>query len=283
MAKVGICFPSKDFLKLSEEEFVPYLKKFQQKGLYSFDMYTEFLLKQKLINTILQQMQKHNIKVSLHYQGDIPKDNEQAIMQVKEQLKAIRQILDSNGHCYEINIVFHVPDYQKNKYAHLNEMIVFFQTITTFAEDLKFNILIEILSNNHPAGNHLGNDFSEISIFLNNIDNENFGVCWDLGHTRLNHLENKELLLVPAKIIDRIKFVHVHNAYQKKDGKYIEHIPLTDLKLQSAELKFLIENNYKGIYSLEYGLDGLSENVNIYLDNIKKLNKFIEKNKEERK
>ncbi len=280
MAKIGICFPAKDFLRLSETEFNQYLERFQKKGLYSIDLYTEFLLKHKPTNILLKQIKKNKLKITMHYNEEFPKDTKEAIKHIKKQLKELRKILDTNQHRYQINIVFHIPDYQDNKYAHVKEMIYLFQEITDFAKKLRFNILIETLSNNHPAGNHLGNDFSEIVLFLNNIPAKNFGVCWDLGHTRLNHLENKETLFVPPKIINRIKFTHVHNAYQQ-NGEYNEHIPLTDLKLQSAELKYLIQNNYKGIYSLEYGLERLPENIDVYLDNIQKLNNFIEKNKED--
>jgi len=280
MAKIGICFPAKDFLRLSETEFNQYLERFQKKGLYSIDLYTEFLLKHKPTNILLKQIKKNKLKITMHYNEEFPKDTKEAIKHIKKQLKELRKILDTNQHRYQINIVFHIPDYQDNKYAHVKEMIYLFQEITDFAKKLRFNILIETLSNNHPAGNHLGNDFSEIVLFLNNIPAKNFGVCWDLGHTRLNHLENKEALFVPPKIINRIKFTHIHNAYQQ-NGEYNEHIPLTDLKLQSAELKYLIQNNYKGIYSLEYGLERLPENIDVYLDNIQKLNNFIEKNKED--
>ncbi len=278
MIKIGICFPTQDFIR-HEEEIDKYFKLFKEKNLYSLDMYTEFILKHKPTNHLLKQLNHNNLKLTFHYNGKIDKDSNKAIKQIKKELKEIRKILDKNHHLYQTNIVFHIPDYQDNKYQHIKKMIVLFKQISEYALKLRFNILIETLSNNHPKGNHVGNDFSEIILFLNNITNKNFGVCWDIGHTRLNNIEDHENLFIPKKMIDRIMFTHIHNAYQK-NGEFNEHIPLTDLKLQDDELEFLIKNDYKGIYNLEYGLECIKENIEIYLNNIEKLNNFIKKKKE---
>ncbi len=280
MLKIGLCFPEIDYRRLEIEQFNEYLEMLKEKELYSFDMYTEFLIKHNPTKPLLEILKKNNIKLTFHYNGEFTLNNKLDLKKIKNDLKTLRKILDKNKHYYQTLIVFHIPNYVDNKYKHIKNMIKVFQEITKYGLKLRFDILVETLSNYHPCGQKIGNDYSEIVLFLNAIKEKNFGVCWDLGHTRLNNIESREKLYVPVQLIPKIRFTHIHNFYQK-NGEYIDHIPLTNLKKQDAEICFLLKNNYKGIYHLEFPVENLKENIYVYLDNIEKLKKFILKYKED--
>ena len=277
MTKIGICFPERDYKRLEENEFIEQIKKLKEGGLYSFDLYTELILRNKPNKFLLTTLFEEDIKITFHHNGVLYTGNEKEdIKKIKKDLKELRKIMKANKHNYETTIVFHIPNYEDNKYAHIKKMIKYFKEISKIGEKNNFKILIETLSNNHPKGNHVGNDFSEIILFINNIPSKNFGICWDVGHTRLNHIEDHENIFIPEKLKEKIMFTHIHSFY-KKDEKIVEHMPITNLELQDDEIDFLKESNYNGVYSLEYQMDGIKENVNIYIDNIKKLTEYIEK------
>lgn len=282
MKKIGICFPEKDFIKTPSEDFKKDLTKLRESGLYSFDLYTKFLLTYKPTNHLLDLFNDLNIKITFHYHGVTYNNNlKRTINLYKKEISELRKILDKNNHKYQTSIVFHVPDYQNDKYSHTKKMIVLFKEISDYAQTYNFNILVETLSHNHPTGQHIGDDFSELKLFSNYIKNDNFGICWDLGHTRLNQIEQKNNLLLTNDLIKRTKHTHIHNFGFKKDQCF-DHIPLTNLKMQDDELNLLIDNNYQGIYNLEFEMERLKENIDIYCENIKLLSNYIKERENEK-
>ncbi len=281
MIKIGMCFPQKDFIRLSEEKFIDYLTILKENGLTSFDMYPSFLLTYKPTNCLLKILKELNLKLNFHYDMELYNgDLKNSIKKCQNEISSLRKILDNNDHQYQINLVFHVPDYQENKYRHLKQMILFFKKISDYAQNIRTNILIEILSHNHPQGGKIGDDLSEIVLFLNHIDNCNFGICWDLVHTRLNQIEERDIPVI-SEVIKRTMYTHISGFYSKNNDNY-DHIPLTNLKLQDDELDILIENNYQGVYNLEFEVENLKENISVYTDNINKLKKYIEERKNEK-
>lgn len=262
--KIGICFPEMDFKQMELDNFVSYMVGLKAAGVKSFDFFIDFFLemdhkKEKLLTI----MKDNDMKITMHYVGTIE--------EAENKLNIAGRNINVR---YNVPIVFHLPSYDKNKYSHVKEII---EKIKNLVEHREYDILIETLSKNHPNDQNLGDDISEINLFLKMIPDNNFGICWDIGHTRMNHIEEKTSLYIND--ISRVKMTHIHNlAYRKK---FFDHIPLTDLDLQDEEIKYLIRNGYNGIYSLEFPIENMKENIEVYIDSIKKIKKLIEEVKYE--
>ncbi len=283
LIKIGICFPKYDYEKMTLNELKGYLLKLKEAGVSSFDFYTTMFLNsndklKKLINFFV----KNELQVTFHYNSknklNLKDDNDyEALLQMyKDDLVIIYNNLQTLNINYQIPIVFHAPEYSNewDKHNHQEKLIKIFRELSNFSKQLNFVIVIETLSNNHPKGNHIGDDVEELELLVNNIDNDNFGICWDIGHTRLNNIENNSSLYLTPNLLKKVKFTHIHNIVEK--SKSIDHLPLTNLDYQRAELECLIKNNYHGIYSLEIETKNLRENILIYIDSIKKLKILLE-------
>ena len=96
MLKIGICFPVNDFKRLDVVEFEKYLTMLKEKGLYSFDMYTEFLIKHLPTKPVLTILKKHDFKLTFHYSGAYSLDLKKDLKKIKQDLKTLRKILDKN-------------------------------------------------------------------------------------------------------------------------------------------------------------------------------------------
>lgn len=262
--KIGVCFPAIDFELMEFDNFLSYMIGLKSSGVTSFDFYIDFFLemnhkKEKLLTI----MKDNDLKITLHYTGAM-KDAEKKLDMAGRNMN-VR---------YNVPVVFHLPSYDKNKYAHVKEIM---SKIRDLVEHREYDILIETLSKNHPNDQNLGDDISEINLFLKMIPDNNFGICWDIGHTRMNHIETGSSMFIQD--ISRVKMTHIHNLAYKR--KFFDHIPLTDLDLQDEEIKYLIKNGYNGIYSLEFPLNNMKENIEVYLDSIKKIKRLIEEAKHE--
>lgn len=262
--KIGVCFPQMDFENMNIEDFLSYMVALSHAGVNNYDFFIDFFLEMNHKKIKLVEIMKDNdISISMHYQG--------LIKDAIKKLKTVESNLDVN---YKIPVVFHLPSYDKNKYEHIKEIKGKLEEIV---ENKKFDILIETLSKNHPNNQNLGDDISEINLFLKLIDKDNFGVCWDTGHTRINSIEENTNIYIND--ISRVKMTHIHNFYYK--NKYLDHIPFTHFYYQDDEIKYLVKNGYKGIYSLEFPLNNLKENIYIYLNSVMRLKKLIEEVKNE--
>lgn len=262
--KIGACFPALDFETMELDKFLSYIMGLRTNGVDSFDFFIDFFIemdhkKERLLNFF----KSNDIGITMHYQGYM-KD-------AYNKLEIVSQNINVN---YIIPVVFHLPSYDKDKYDHIRQIV---SKINKLLEHKSFDILIETLSKNHPNNQNLGDDISEINLFLKLIPDSNFGICWDLGHTRINHLEEKSNLYLND--ISRVKMTHIHNFYYK--NKFVDHIPFHNLDNQDEEIKYLIKNGYKGVYSLEFPLNNLKENIDVYIDSIRKLKILIEEEKYE--
>jgi sugar phosphate isomerase/epimerase len=287
---IGICFPESDFLTMDFDEFKEYIHSFKDKGLYSFDIFTSLLISNhKNINELLSFLNDNDIKITFHYAGnnlDVGSLDdmkaEMVLNQYRDDLIKLRNKLQACDIFYKTTIVFHALNYEEEyqKYEHELNQIKIFNELCEIAEKLDFDILIETLSYNHPSGNHLGDDYNEIEKIVGEVKHNNFGVCWDIGHTRLNALEEYTDIYLPSNIMEKVKFTHIHS-YSPDDGKYeVEgHLPLINKTHIDKELHYLFNSNYQGIYSLEINTGHLKENINIYLDSINILSNMLEEEK----
>ena len=292
MNKIGICFSSKDFTIMPFIELKNYLLSLKKAGITSLDFYTElFLDVTPKIGELAKFIIENDIKITFHYYSSIninsienENDYDKFLDVCVKELSIVRKNLEELNINYQTSIVFHAFDYtdEIGKYSHEKELIRIFSTLCEYGLKLKFEILLETLSYNHPTGKHIGDDISEIETFINRINYDDFGICWDIGHTRLNNIERKTNLYLPSNIMNKVKFIHVHNIELKANQKnYVDHLPLASLQLQDDELEYLVRNGYEGIYSIETPTENLRDKIDVYIECIKKLKIFLENIKED--
>ncbi|MGE5455743.1 MAG: TIM barrel protein [Ignavibacteriales bacterium] len=280
MKKIGICFPEKDFLSMDFEKFKNYILLFKENGLYSFDIYTSLIISgYDKINELLIFLNNNDIKITFHYAESKCIDEKNILKSCIEDLISVRNKLDACHINYHTTIVFHAQNYahEYQKYEHLQSQILFFKELCKKTKELNFDILVETLSNNHPIGNHIGDDYIEIENLIDEVNQDNFGICWDIGHTRLNSLEEYSNIYLPMNIMNKVKHTHIHS-FSLDDGihEVLDHLPLLNDVYKNKELKYLQDFGYDGVYSIETDTNNLSENINIYLDSIKLLNNMLD-------
>lgn len=279
MSKVGICFPEYDYLNMEKNQFKQYLNQFIDHGLYSFDMFTSLITNSDdKIYDILTFLNEKNIKLTFHYhtlskiENILDEDNMMLLLnQYKDDLTKLHNKLKRVGINYDIDVVFHALDYieEYQKYFHETNLIYVFKELLKYSKPLKINILLETISHSHPINKHIGDDIYELESIIDKINDSNFGICWDIGHTRMNSIESNDNMYLTDKIINKVKFTHIHNIYIDSNNKILmDHLPLTDLDLQEEEIDYLKSKNYDGIYSIEVSAQNLKENIEIYLNSI---------------
>lgn len=292
MNNIGICFPGSDFEIMPAKEFKDYLLRFKEAGITSFDFYTKlFLNNTDKLTDLVQFLNKNDIKITFHYQSidnidliSVKEDYDLLYDLYQKELSTVRSNLIKLDVKYKTTIVFHALDYfnESRKYNHEQHIIDVFRKLSVYGKELDFEILIETLSRNYPVGHHIGDDLGELEDFVNGIDSDNFGICWDIGHTRLNNIENNTSLCLSEKVIEKVKFAHIHNIHLNKDNRlYLDHLPLTRMSYPKEELAYLLKKEYKGVFSIEVGTEHLKENILVYLDSIKLLKEMLESLKEE--
>lgn len=284
MNKIGICFPQRDFFELKYEDFKNYILKFKNCGIYSIDFYTDFITDyQNNIDELLEFLNVNNIIVTFHYANknkiEVNSESEkrEELEIYKKEIETLRNRLIAANMNYNTTIVFHAFDYynESEKYKKINYFIEIFSDLCDYAKEYNFEILLETLSKNHPKGNHIGDDIDELEFIINNINKTNFGICWDMGHTRTNFIENNFNKYLTNNILSKIKFAHIHNFYIQDNIIKIDHLPLTNVELLKDEIKFLYNKGYKGIYLNETNIENLKENFLIYKESIKNLNSIL--------
>ncbi|MFA5603252.1 MAG: TIM barrel protein [Bacilli bacterium] len=284
MNNVGICFPGYDYEKMSFETLSNYLLQFLEAGITSFDFYTTMFLKNDdKLNKLVKFLINNNIKITFHYNTNKKFEDlnyEELLNQYKDDLVKVRNTLKIYNINYPTTIVFHGLPYQEewNKHDHQNELIKLYKELSDFSIPLNFIITIETLSKHHPIGNHIGDDIHELELITSGVNNENFGICWDIGHTRLNNIEFNSELYLSKELLSKVKFTHIHNIALNKSN--IDHLPITDLNYQKDELEYLIKNDYQGVYSIEIETKNLKENILIYLNSIKNVKQIIKEMEE---
>lgn len=284
MNNIGICFPGYDYENMSFETLSNYLLQFLEAGITSFDFYTTMFLKNNdKLSELMTFLIKNDIKITLHYNSNKNTENynyEELLKHYKDDLVKVRNTLKIYNINYKTTVVFHGLPYQEewNKYDHQNNLIKLYKELSDFSIPLEFIITIETLSKYHPVGNHIGDDIHELELITRGVNNENFGICWDIGHTRLNNVESNSDLYLTENLISKVRFTHIHNISLNKSN--IDHLPITDLNYQKDELEYLIKNNYRGIYSIEIETKNLKENILIYLNSIKKVKQLIKEMEE---
>lgn len=265
--KIGMCFPVKDYQNNNFNDFKNYILKLKSAGLTNIDMFSSFIIDyNNEIDNLLEFLNNNDIKISFHYSGE----NNYEIYQ--NHILTVRNRMKASNMNYETTMVFHAPDYETeyNKYEHMKKVINDFQKLSLYAKDFDIKILLETLSCEMPKGKHIGDDIEELELIANNIENNNFGFCWDLGHTSLDSDKGLKDELLTNKMISKTSFTHIHS-YNKE----IDHLPLIKPEQVENEIELLKKVGYQGVYSLEFEVLNLKENIDMYIESINNLKKLL--------
>lgn len=266
--KIGMCFPEYDYKHIDFNDFKKYIIELNNIGVNNFDFYSSFICDYKNdIDNLFEFLNSLDIKVSFHFNGY------QNLETYKFHISTVRNRMRAANMDYETTMVFHAPNYEheSSKYSHIRTVVNDFDELSEFAYSFKILVLVETLSKTFPSGNHIGDDIDELEVLANSIENPNFGFCWDIGHTSHDSDNNLQDELLTNKIINKTKFTHIHGYNEK-----IDHLPLINPDLVEGEVKLLIRNNYKGVFSLEHEVKNLKENIEVYKTSIKNLKKLLE-------
>ncbi len=149
-----------------------------------------------------------------------------------------------------------------NTALHLDKNIMFFREMANTLGKIKVDILIETLQTDIAKGRRVGDRWQDLEIMMRNIENENFGICWNMKNTRVNYLEYNDRMLPQKQINERIKMSTFSNV-----NAYIKERRPFNVELQIEELKYLISIEYAGVLHLEY-IYSMIEEMNVSYQNV---------------
>lgn len=269
--RVGIDLNTRYLDGKNRKEVDGYIRSLREHRVINLDLIVNFVLG-KENRHILKSIRNNEITVSMHsnsieglYTTFYSTQSIEASL--NKQLKALEdsdKILREIGFNNEIPVIYHAGQViNRNRELTLRLGAEFFNRLSNKAVNLGMCILTESLSINHPDVDCLGNNWDDLYRLNKLIDSNNWGICWDTGHTRGNTIEENSFPYPPEDLIEKIKFTHIHNMY---DG--IDHLPLISGEWQDNEIKFLVMHNYSGIYSLEYDFRFVDENNHNELVNL---------------
>jgi sugar phosphate isomerase/epimerase len=122
---------------------------------------------------------------------------------------------------------------------------LFWKDILECLKDHDMDILIENIFEDAPR---------ELSILMDEINQDKMNICFDVGHSRL--AKNTELQDWIATLNHRIKYVHLH----WNERIYDEHNSPTDANLFYFN-KILNKNEVEPMIALEYHVNNLEEEI----------------------
>ena len=254
-ARIGVDLNSRFTNGRTTKDVDNYLKELRKHRVTNLDLIVSFVIEDDNRH-ILESIYNNGMTVSMHSNaidniyttfnnsGEIGVSVDKQLGDLQHTDKILREIGFSN----DIPIVYHggqVVDGDRKKALNLGAE--FFNRLSEKTSSIGMSILMESLSVNHPKVDCIGNNWDDFQIMNNLILSNNWGICWDTGHTRSNSVEEGESPYPPANLVDKIKFTHIHNMYDN-----VDHLPLIDGEWQDNEIKFLVTNGYNGVYSLEY-------------------------------
>lgn len=255
---IGIDFDFTNTDKFSFKEKINYIDTLKNLGIQNFDFY--FSSTENISNLeIYKYLKDNNIRISFHghdinkYGTDIMDEGycKKSLNTHKKYLKNLRNKLLSIGIGYETTVVYHPGEIEYFQ-------IKFFKELADFAKSLKFKICIETLGSNFPVRgiNLFGTQFNGFKDILK--ESSNIYICWDIGHTQYT-CYNNNIDRLPNFDVSRIGFTHIHK-FDINKGR--DHFAL-DKNFSTEEIMFLKNNNYKGLYNLEFdfGLTTISETI----------------------
>ena len=120
-------------------------------------------------------------------------------------------------------------------------------------ENRRHRIAIEL--QRQKKASDYGATYGDLVTLLEDVDDENFGICWDFGHAYYNTLEWNLHELPPEEFLRNTIHTHIHSIY-----KGITHFSLSqgDLPLERW-VRLLLEADYNGLFILELIEDRMGE------------------------
>lgn len=135
---------------------------------------------------------------------------------------------------------------------------------------------LEILRNRSDSNRlHIGDSYSEILKIINEVGDDDVGICWDFGHAFAmfeRYLQDK---FPPEEFLKKVVHCHVHDCRAQKT-----HLPLGFGRIPIEEyIQLLKKSGFSGILNLEIVPHKINdpENFMKYIeDNVKMIRNLIE-------
>lgn len=274
--------------KNSEGEIKKYIEDLRNYGVSNLDLIMDYVLNE-YNSRVLELIKEAEMTISIHsnpidgvYTTFEDLDSVRNSIDIHyNKIKDIDKILRSKGFNNIVPIIYHAGKVTKDRNIELSLSTKFFKGLAEKVKGYNFEILTETLSLNHPKGDNIGNCWEDFLVLNENIKEDNWGICWDTGHTRLNSVEEGNNLYPPLEIVDKIKFTHIHDINFKDSA---HHLPIVEGESQDNEIKLLIINEYQGHYSLEYDFrytdNSNQDNVLFSIYRLKELVNYLGNNRD---
>ena len=173
------------------------------------------------------------------------------IMSESEVIKYLNCLNDiSKTLRYNINVVFHSLNNNKNINEDIEETSSFMENVLLYVKKYKLNVTISLENLNRKRG--------EKRINVNLIDNilnrfEDIRFTYDIGH---DLYDNKKISNLSTLQKIKLNNVHIHSVINSKDHNIINE-KSHDIDKIKESLENLKKINYKGPIVLEYAIDNI--------------------------
>lgn len=173
------------------------------------------------------------------------------VMSESEVIKYLNCLNDISRELrYNINVVFHSLNNNKDFKENIEETILFMKKILTYVKKYNLNVTISLENLNKK------NDIRRINInvidsILNRFEDIRF--TYDIGH---DLYDNKKISNLSTLQKIKLNNVHIHSVINSKDHNIINEKSYDIDKIKES-LENLKKINYKGPIVLEYAIDNI--------------------------
>lgn len=126
--------------------------------------------------------------------------------------------------------------------------IEFLKQTVKAMKNVSAHVALEILRNRSDSNRlHIGDSYSEILKIIDEVGDDDLGICWDFGHAFAMFERDVQDKFPPEEFLKKVVHCHVHDCSAQKT-----HLPLGFGRVPIEEnIQLLKENNFSGVLNLE--------------------------------
>ena len=203
------------------------------------------------MKSVFQLITDSEFQISIH--GDSPPNSKTwTINQVFPWIEAFKNTNSSISN--PLMVTLHPYKGKKEKEVYRIQTVEFVRQLSDKLKKSNLPINLALENQRNKGFIDPGTSFFEIEQMWKDINRNNVGICWDMGHCFANYLiDNSIYPLFPHnKFTKAVTHTHIHDL--GPDGR--THWIFKENKVPLAEnVSRLIEAGYSGIYNLELSFD----------------------------
>lgn len=243
------------------------IKKMKAMGLSAINIMCDIFLDEQLkdfSNNLLKVIGNNKVKVVLYSTDRFGMEldcvyNEEVEEVAKKHISFLRdihkKILDNDINS-DVKVIYKSGRCMDgNTIEAIDRVSKFYKIVADEVKNIDIEILVELIAVKPMMGRMIGDCWDDIESMCCQIDAVNWGICWNTGNSRMNHVQYADSLIPPESVVEKVKLANVHNHINVNNK-----LAIYKSEIQDQEIKYLLSNGYEGMFNLEYVYAYLNDN-----------------------